>query len=105
MGLFSAIEAALCNIFWRSIKLQKVEGFYGEMYLLNETNNQIAIIGKFGIGAPVVVTLLEELIAHTAKNVFVQSTTVIFLALVAFYRKWDLALFIFFCGAFYRSGF
>jgi len=46
------------------------------------------------------IKLLEELIAHTAKNVFVQSTTVIFLALVAFYRKWDLALLSFFVAPF-----
>lgn len=45
----------------------KVEGFSGEMYLLNDTNKNVAIIGKFGIGAPVVGVLLEELIAFGIK--------------------------------------
>lgn len=49
-------------------KVTRVERFGGEMYLLNETKNKIAIIGGFGIGAPVVVTLLEELIAFGARR-------------------------------------
>ena len=49
-------------------KTTKVDGFNGEMYLLNETGGKIAIIGKFGIGSPVVVTLLEELIAFGVKK-------------------------------------
>ncbi len=36
--------------------------------------------------------ILEDLIAHTAKNFLVQSTTVIILSFVALYRRWDLAL-------------
>ncbi len=35
---------------------------------------------------------LENLIANTARNFFVQSTTVIVLAIVALLRRWDLAL-------------
>ncbi|UCG78818.1 MAG: ABC transporter ATP-binding protein [Nitrospirota bacterium] len=41
------------------------------------------------------VALLERQIPDTAKNFFVQSTTAIALALVALYRKWDLALLAF----------
>jgi hypothetical protein len=51
-------------------KTTKVEGFYGEMYLLDETNGRVAIIGKFGIGSPVVATLLEELIAFELESLF-----------------------------------
>ncbi|HJP17032.1 MAG TPA: ABC transporter ATP-binding protein [Nitrospinota bacterium] len=36
--------------------------------------------------------ILEGLIAHTAKNFIVQSTTVVILSFVALYRRWDLAL-------------
>ena len=36
--------------------------------------------------------ILEDLIAHTAKNFLVQSTTVIILSFIALYRRWDLAL-------------
>lgn len=49
-------------------KTKKVQRFYGEMYLLSETKNKVAIIGKFGIGAPIVATLLEELIAFGVKR-------------------------------------
>lgn len=38
------------------------------------------------------IKVLEDLIPFTAKNFLVQSTTVIILALVALYRRWDLAL-------------
>jgi uridine phosphorylase len=48
-------------------KVTKVEGF-GEMYLLGGVDNQIAIIGKFGIGAPGAVTIPEELIAFGVKE-------------------------------------
>jgi subfamily B ATP-binding cassette protein MsbA len=41
------------------------------------------------------VTVLESQIPYTSKNFFVQSTTVIILAFVALYRKWDLALLAF----------
>lgn len=49
-------------------KATRVQRFYGEMYLLNETKNKIAIVVKFGVGAPVVVTLLDELIAFGVKR-------------------------------------
>lgn len=49
-------------------KTKKVACFYGDTYLLSETNNQVAVIGNFGIGAPVVATILEELIAFGVKN-------------------------------------
>lgn len=49
-------------------KTTNVQRFYGEMYLLNETKNNVAIVGKFGIGAPVATMLLEELIAFGVKR-------------------------------------
>lgn len=51
-----------------SHKTTKVKGFFGEFYLLKETKNQIGVIAKFGIGAPVVASLLEELIAFGVKK-------------------------------------
>lgn len=49
-------------------KTTKVEGFHGEFYLLNETKNQIGVLAKFGMGAPVVVAVMEELIAFGVKK-------------------------------------
>jgi len=52
----------------RNHKTIKVEGFYGEFYLLRETKNQIGVLAKFGVGAPVVVTLMEELTTFGVKK-------------------------------------
>jgi uridine phosphorylase len=41
---------------------RRVNGFFGEMFLLKETGNRVAIIGNFGIGAPQAVIHLEEFI-------------------------------------------
>jgi uridine phosphorylase len=49
-------------------KVTPVDGFHGIMYLLPETKNEVAIIGQFGIGAPVVASILEELVAFGVKR-------------------------------------
>jgi uridine phosphorylase len=43
-------------------KTRRVKGFFGEMFLLSETDHRIGIIGNFGIGAPQAVIHLEEAI-------------------------------------------
>jgi len=67
-GLIFCYQKSLIQYVLENHKTTKVEGFYGEMYLLDETEGKLAIIGKFGIGAPVVVTLFEELIAFGIKK-------------------------------------
>jgi len=47
-------------------KTKNIEGFMADAYLLEEHN--IAVFGKFGIGAPVTTILLEDLIAYGIKN-------------------------------------
>lgn len=68
VGVIFCYQGSLWEHILENHKTTKVEGFSGEMYLLNETNRKIAVIGKFGIGAPAVVTLLEELIAFGVKK-------------------------------------
>ncbi|RMG83400.1 MAG: purine phosphorylase [Bacteroidetes bacterium] len=68
IGVIFCYDRNLMEFILENHKTTKVEGFYGEMYLLDETNGKVAVIGKFGIGAPVVVTLLEELIAFGIKK-------------------------------------
>ena len=67
-GVILCYSKKLMEYVTKNHKVTKVRRFYGEMYLLNETKNKIAIVGKFGIGAPVVATLLEELIAFGVKR-------------------------------------
>lgn len=45
---------------WRG---RRVEGFFGEVYLLGKTGNQVAVAGQFGVGAPVIGVLVEEFAA------------------------------------------
>ncbi len=68
LGVIFCYSKNLMEYVLENHKTTKVEGFYGEMYLLNETNGKVAIIGKFGIGSPVVVALLEELIVFGIKK-------------------------------------
>jgi uridine phosphorylase len=67
-GVIFCYQQQLLDYVLERHKTTRVKKSYGETYLLNETNNRIAILGKFGIGAPVVVTLLEELIAFGARR-------------------------------------
>ncbi|WP_420645234.1 nucleoside phosphorylase [Candidatus Leptofilum sp.] len=43
---------------WRG---KLVAGFFGETYLLAKSKNRVAVAGKFGVGAPVMAVLVEEL--------------------------------------------
>jgi len=45
-----------------------VKNFSGDMHLFNEKENKVGIIGNFGFGAPVVVTVLEALVAFGVKR-------------------------------------
>ncbi len=45
---------------WRG---RRIEGFFGEVYLLGKVNHQVAVAGQFGVGAPVVGVLVEEFVA------------------------------------------
>lgn len=58
----------LLNHVVKNHKTKKVKRFFGDMYLLTETKNKVALVGNFGIGAPVVTSLLEELIAFGVKK-------------------------------------
>jgi len=49
-------------------RVSREERFTGEMYLFGETGNTVGILGNFGIGAPIVVTIVEELIALGVKR-------------------------------------
>ena len=67
-GVILCYSGRLLKHILKNHKTTKAEGFYGEFYLLNETENQIGVLAKFGIGAPVVVALMEELVAFGVKK-------------------------------------
>lgn len=61
-------QRSLTEFILKNHKTTKVDGFDGEMYLLDETKRKIAVLGNFGIGAPIAAILLEELIAFGVKR-------------------------------------
>jgi uridine phosphorylase len=49
-------------------RTRRVKGFFGQMFLLEETARRVALIGNFGIGAPNAVIHLEEFIEWGVKR-------------------------------------
>ncbi|MCB0879520.1 MAG: nucleoside phosphorylase [Thermoleophilia bacterium] len=47
----------------------KIPGFFGDTYLLDETDREVALVADFGIGAPVAAVMLEDLIALGCRRV------------------------------------
>jgi uridine phosphorylase len=67
-GLIIAYHRTLMEYVLKHHPTQRVKGFFGEMFLLRETKNRVAIIGNFGIGAPGAVIHLEEFIECGVKR-------------------------------------
>ncbi|MEK7316195.1 MAG: nucleoside phosphorylase [Candidatus Eisenbacteria bacterium] len=61
-GLIISYHRSLLRYVLAHHRTRRVKGFFGEMFLLHDTGNRIAIIGNFGIGAPGAVIHLEEFI-------------------------------------------
>ena len=62
-SLILAYHATLVDYVRRTHRTRRVKGFFGEMHLLAETDERVAFIGNFGVGAPQAVIHLEEFIA------------------------------------------
>ncbi len=67
-GVIFVFQKELLDYIINNHEIKKVGGFYGDFYLLKETKNQIGVLGNFGFGAPMVVILLEQLIAFGVKE-------------------------------------
>jgi uridine phosphorylase len=80
MGNFSAPETIILCLYKGVMKYfplkyssKRVAGFLGDLYLLKKTGGKVAVFGNFGIGAPVVANLAEEMIAWGAKHLVILS--------------------------------
>jgi uridine phosphorylase len=67
-GVIFCYSPSLLDRICSSRQTTRVGGFHGEFHLLAETADRVGVMGKFGIGAPVVTTILEELIALGVKQ-------------------------------------
>jgi len=52
---------------------KRVNGFLGDLYLLNKKDGKVGVMGNFGIGSPVVANLAEEMIAWGVKQIVLLS--------------------------------
>lgn len=80
LGNFRAPETVILCLYKGVMKYfplkyssKRVTGFLGDFYLLNKANGNVAVMGNFGIGSPVVVSLAEEMIAWGAKRLVILS--------------------------------
>ena len=67
-GVVFCYSRRLLNYVVENYETKRVEWFAGESYLLEEKGKRLGVIGKFGIGAPAAVVLMEELIAFGVKK-------------------------------------
>ena len=63
VGAIFCYQSRLMNHILENHEATGLAHFMGEVHLLKETGNSVAVAGRFGVGAPAAVLLLEELIA------------------------------------------
>lgn len=57
---------------WR-VPIRKVGKVMGDMFLVKKTKGNVGVLSNFGIGAPVVVSLAEEMISFGVKKIIILS--------------------------------
>ncbi len=68
VGVIFFYERSLIKHILENYKTKKVEGLYSNMYLIDDTNGKVAIVGSFGIGSPAASAMLEDLIFFGVKK-------------------------------------
>ncbi len=53
---------------WRH-PAQRIKGFLGDVYLLKRTGGKVAVLGNFGIGAPGITSIADEMMAWGVQNI------------------------------------
>lgn len=67
-GIIFCYQRPLLDYITMKYDVSQLKGLYNKFYVVNDTKGKVAVLGSFGIGAPVVVSVLEELIAFGAKK-------------------------------------
>ena len=52
---------------------RRVSGFLGDVYLIKRTHQKVGVLGNFGIGAPALTSIAEEMIAWGTKRMVIMS--------------------------------
>ena len=80
LGEVSAPRSALICLYkglmhrfqWR-YPSTRVRGFLGDIYLLKRTNGRVAVLGNFGIGAPAITSIADEMMAWGVQHIVILS--------------------------------
>lgn len=67
-GVIICYQSGLLEYILKNHKTTRATGLCREMYLLDETDGNAAVVGNFGIGGPAAGVVLEELIAFGVKR-------------------------------------
>lgn len=67
-GVIMCYSKSFIELIKKKYETKKFEAFGSEFYILKETNNQIGLVGNFGIGAPAACVVLEEMISWGIKR-------------------------------------
>lgn len=67
-GAIMCYSKSFIELIKKKHKTEKIDAFGAEFYMLKETNNQIGLVGNFGIGAPAACVVLEEMISWGIKR-------------------------------------
>lgn len=72
-GLILCLKNDLPHRLRWKIPVQKVGRVLGDMHLVKRTHGRVGVLSNFGIGAPVIVSLAEEMIAFGVKRFIILS--------------------------------
>jgi uridine phosphorylase len=61
------------NRFMWKYPSRRVKGFLGDVYLIKRTHQKVGVLGNFGIGAPALTSIAEEMMAWGTKRVILMS--------------------------------
>jgi uridine phosphorylase len=65
-------KGALSRFSWK-YPSRRLRGFLGDVYLLKRTQGRVAVLGNFGIGAPAITSIADEMMAWGVRHLAILS--------------------------------
>ncbi len=65
-------KGAMNRFAWRHPS-RRVKGFLGDLYVLKRTQGRVAVLGNFGIGAPAITSIADEMMAWGVQRLVILS--------------------------------
>lgn len=70
--IFCLYKGLMRRFAWRH-RSRRVPGFLGDLYLVKKANENVGVLGNFGIGAPALTNMAEEMIAWGTRSCVILS--------------------------------